>query len=398
MYKYLILIVCMLIFYSCSEENNREPVTSDTTIPGQVSNVQVESLPGAVKLTYDMPPGQSLSYIKAECLINGVVRQVKASSYVNNLIIEGFSDESTYTVNIYSVNRSEKASEPVTVQVKPLAPPFQEVYKTLQLFDGFGGATVLFENPDEADLAISIIHIDSTGFWNQGETFYTKRVKGQLSVRGFPSEETIFGVFIRDRWNNTTDTLVKTLTPLFEKQLDRLKFKEVYMPGDAQFGGWGWVMTNLWNGDVVGDNGYVTLEDGNWPHWMTMDLGVEKGAKISRFKLYNRRNNPYLQQSIRKFEMWGSFNPNPDGSWDDWTLLLDEEIIKPSGSPYGVNTDEDLQALYGGFEFSSFPIDMPYVRYIRIKVTETWGGDRVFNFTQVMYWGSEPDDNPSDYE
>jgi len=59
MCKYLILIDCVMCFYSCSEENNREPVTSDSTVPGQVSNVQVETLPGAVKLTYDLPVGQS---------------------------------------------------------------------------------------------------------------------------------------------------------------------------------------------------------------------------------------------------------------------------------------------------------------------------------------------------
>jgi hypothetical protein len=53
-------------------------------------------------------------------LINGVVRQVKASSYVNYLTLEGFADESEYTVYLYSVNRSEKASAPVAVQVKPL--------------------------------------------------------------------------------------------------------------------------------------------------------------------------------------------------------------------------------------------------------------------------------------
>ena len=213
MNKYFILIVCLMFFYSCSEENNNTPVTDDPTVPGQVSNVRVESLPGAVKLTYDLPSSQNLSYVKAECLINGVVREVIASSYTNNLTIEGFADETEYTVNLYSVSRSEKASEPVAVQVKPLAPPFREVFKTLEMKEDWGGVSVYFENPSEDNLAISLIYKDDDGFWGQVETIYTKSMKGPAAVRGLESKETTFGVYIRDRWNNTTDTLVKELIP-----------------------------------------------------------------------------------------------------------------------------------------------------------------------------------------
>ena len=54
MKQYLIMIACMMLFYSCSEENNQVPVTDDPTIPGQVSKVRAERLPGAVKLTYEV--------------------------------------------------------------------------------------------------------------------------------------------------------------------------------------------------------------------------------------------------------------------------------------------------------------------------------------------------------
>ena len=395
MKQHLIMIACMMLFYSCSEENNLVPVTDDPTIPGQVSNVRAERLPGAVKLTYDMPAGQNLSYVRAECTMkNGVVRKAVASSYINHLTVEGFSDASEYTVKLYSVNRSEKVSNPVSVKVQPLTPNFQEVFKKIQLVDDWGGASVFFENPNEADLAITIIHVDSTGFWNDGETLYTKRQKGQLAVRGLKSKPTKFGVFIRDRWNNVTDTLVEVLTPRFEKEIDRLKFKEVRLPSDAPYGGWGWVMPNIWN-NILEAPGYVIANNGPLPQWMTMDLGVEKGALLSRFKLWNRAEIPelyYTGQSIQKFEVWGSMNPNPDGSWDDsWTLLLDEEVIKPSGLPLGQWTDEDYQLLKAGFEYT-FPLNVPLVRYIRLKVKKTFGGNVDFLLIQLKYWGSEPDD------
>jgi len=188
MSKYLFFIACVM-FFSCSEENNRAPMTDDPTPPGQVSNVRIESLPGAVKLTYDLPASQNLSYVKAECLINGVVRQVKASSNANSIIVNGFADESDYTVNLFSVSRSERSSEPVAVQVKPLTPPFRDVFKDIQFIEDWGGACVIFENPSEADLAITIIYMDNDGFWSEGETFYTKMKQGRVSTRGFEAKK-----------------------------------------------------------------------------------------------------------------------------------------------------------------------------------------------------------------
>lgn len=398
MNKYFILIVCMMFFYSCSEEDNNRPVSDDPTIPDQISNVRAESLPGAVKLTYDLPSSQNLSYVKAECLINGRVREVIASSYTNNLTIEGFADETEYTVNLYSVSRSEKASEPVAVQVKPLAPLFREVFKTLEMKEDWGGIAVYFENPREANIAISVIYKDDDGFWAPRETFYTKSNLGPVAARGLESVKKTFGVYIRDRWNNTTDTLVKDLTPKFERQLDLNKFKAVQLPGDAKHSGSN-AMDRMFDGNIAKQSNaasrcFLSAADGQWPHWITFDLGVEKGALLSRCKIWQRGmlNREYGDRNPRKFEIWGSMNPNLDGSWDDsWKLLIDGEIIKPSGLPLGQFSDEDTQAYFDGHEFT-FPLDMPYVRYIRLKVKETWIGGSTFILNQMWFWGSEPSD------
>jgi len=401
MYKYFIMIACLMFFYSCSEENNREPVTSDSTIPGQVSNVRVEPLPGALKLTYDMPSGQSLSYVKAECLINGIVRQVKASSYVNNLTMEGFADNSLYTIKLYSVNRSEKESEPVEVQATPLAPPFQEVFKEIVLAEDFGGAAVLYDNPFEADLAITIINMDSTGFWNTLETFYTNKLQGQLNVRGFQPMQTRFGVYLRDRWNNTTDTLIKDLTPRFEKELDETRFQDARLPSDPDFAYPQNALDRVWDRTAnMMNTYYISATDGRWPQWFTIFLGIgEEGVLLSRFKLWQRGQQGYAEESLaysnrnpRLFEVWGSMNPNPDGSWDEsWTLLLDAEMIKPSGLPLGQMSDEDWVAMAEGNEFS-FPLGTPYVRYVRFKVKETWGLLQSIHFSSIAFWGQEPSD------
>lgn len=399
MKKHITLLITFLLFcFSCSEENNRIPMTNDLTIPGKVSDVSVEALPGAVKITYKLPEGQSLSYVKAECLINGVLRQVKASSFVNHLTIEGFADDTEYSVSLYSVNRSEKASEPFVIKVKPLSPNYKEVFKKLQLMENWGGASVLFENPNEADLAITLTYKDSTDFWNTGETFYTKIREGQFTLRGLPPVETTFGVYVTDRWGNTSDTLFKNLTPRFEKQLDKSKFTGMSLPGDAPINpryDWPYWWNNITGG--LANQAFATLNDGKWPDILTFDLKTPQGVLLSRMKLFQRVGSAYSavaynDRSIRKFEIWGSMDPNPDGSWDSWTLLLDGEMIKPSGLPIGTNSDEDMEAYWNGNDID-FPLDIPYVRYIRFVCKETWGKmTTIFISDEMTLWGQEPSD------
>ena len=394
-YLFFMLLVCGMLFYSCDEGNNREPAFSDTVIPGQVSNVRVEPLPGAVKLTYDLPDDQNLSYVKAECLINGVVRQAKASSYTNTLTVEGFADVSQYTIYLYSVNRSGKASEPITVQAQPLTPNYLEVFNNIKLVEDWGGVAVIFENPNEADLAISLIYIDETGLWTQEQSFYTKSQQGQFALRGLEAKETRFGVFLRDRWNNSSDTLVKDLTPRFERQLDHTGFMLVPMPGTATWNRSDGLLfpEAAWDGNMSKLNDlnplHITAPDGQWPHWFTLDLGVEK-VRLSRFKLWQRGAQfAYNDRSPRTFEIWGSMNPNSDGSWDpSWVLLLEGEIIKPSGLPLGQLSDEDTQARLDGHEFS-FPLDIPDVKYIRFVCTETWGKQLSYFMMQIAFWGQD---------
>ncbi len=388
-YNYFIpLITVYLLFLWACNDDERMPLIADSTIPAQVSNIQVERLPGAVKLTYDLPDDQVLSYIQAECVINGILRQVKSSTYLNNLIIQGFSDTINHQVKIYSVSRSEKISEPVTIDVKPLSPPFQDVFKSLSLFADFGGASVSFENPQEADLAITLMYIDSTGYWTTGETSYTKKLKGTVSQRNLDTIPTTFGVYLRDRWNNMTDTIISELTPMYEEKLDRNKFRQWNLPGDEP-SAFGWTLPKLWDGSTAETFGFHT-NGTTWPQWVTIDLGVT--AKLSRVRTWQRRDYglEFADRNVKRMEIWGSLDPNPDGSWDDsWTYLTTTESVKPSGLPSGQLSDEDRQLTIDGEEFM-FPTGIPATRYIRLKILDTWSGAKNQWFLmEVALWGAE---------
>jgi hypothetical protein len=93
------------------KEDRLEPMGHDSTPPGQVSNVGVESLPGKVKLTYTLPGDPNLLYVKAVYRLNsGAMREIKASYYTNTMTLDGFGDTNVHDVQVYAVNRSEVAS------------------------------------------------------------------------------------------------------------------------------------------------------------------------------------------------------------------------------------------------------------------------------------------------
>ena len=90
-----------------------------------------------------------------------------------------------------------------------------------------------------------------------------------------------------------------------------------------------------------------------------------------------------------------------DGGWlDDWTLLADSEVIRPSsntptvsGQENWVPTAEDYEAAAAGFEF---PVDMEAsgVRYIRIVITETWNPAQQYriSFGELHFYQYTPEE------
>ena len=79
----------------------------------------------------------------------------------------------------------------------------------------------------------------------------------------------------------------------------------------------------------------------------------------------------YAHANMKKWEIWGSNDPDPDGGWENWDKLVESESFKPSGLPFGEVTEEDYEYARNGDTFTFIPDASP-VRYIRMKVFETW--------------------------
>ncbi|MFC7524253.1 DUF5000 domain-containing lipoprotein [Parapedobacter sp. GCM10030251] len=386
--KYRTILLALLVCLQTCEEETHQPIGSDKSKPRGITHATVENLPGGARIRYDVPNDQSLLYVKALYEIRpGVGQEAKSSFYTNSVEVNGFGRAGTYPVTLIAVGRNGEESQPFEVEVEPTTPPVEQAFTTLDIQENWGGATVYMENQYEAELTVEVVTPDSFGNLAIAETFYTKMKNARMPVRGFDPEPRTFGVVLKDHWGNRSDTVFKEVTPWFEEFIPK-PFAKVDLPTDysAAHNNGTAVLERIWD-DSQSENDFVTVPGHGLPQWFTFDLKAT--VQLSRLVLFKRLSANFLYNSgaVKRWEIYGSNNPNPDGSFDDsWVLLGECESIKPSGLPAGENTEEDRAYAAAGEEFL-FPEDVPPVRYLRWKTLENWGNVSHVNITEIDVYG-----------
>lgn len=373
------------------------PMEKDNTSPGILTNVTPHSFPGRIAVTYTLPSDKDLLYVVGNYTNKrGEKREFRASYYIDYLIFEGFGDEDEYELELYTVDRSENRSEVVKVKGRPDTPPILSTYHSLEMREDFGGMNFTFSNDDANEYAIDVFTTDTLGYMNVAETFYTSRKEGSFSVRGYEDEPRLFGIQLRDKWGNRTDTLFQELTPIYERELDKSLFREVKLPGDSDDTAYGNKLEYVWDGRISSDadgmaGAHTGTDTKTGPTHFTFDLGVL--AKLSRFKLYCVQDEKHYYNDVtpRLYEVWGCAELDESGKWDNWVKLLEIENVKPSGYPTGMLSNEDIEAAKLGDE-AYIPLDAPKVRYIRIKCLRSWSNNYNMTFTEVFFYGNDRDE------
>lgn len=407
-FKILIYTLISLAIISCKEDA-RQPLYEGQTPPPPVSSTRVESIPGGVKITYDMPDDPGLLYVKAIYDLKGVKMEAKSSYYKNFIVVEGFGDTGEKEVSLYAVSRSEKMSTPVTLKVTPLPAPVYDVFNSLVVNTSFGGFTIAFDNPAalgggvNSNITMGVVKWDATlKEWVRFDSFYSGLAKGIFAVRRQAPVETKFGVFLKDRWGNYTDTLEKTLTPWPEVELDPKKIKDARknpVPQRAPFPELTGIVkdaehegSNTWDRMFDGDltNFFHTKQRFDMPIWMPVDLGVT--AKLSRYVLWQRTGGggsgwPFTHGNPHEWEIWGTTNIADPNSW----IKLDHQVmVKPSGSPIGINTNDDKAIAEAGMEYNIDPA-LPPVRYVAFKLIDNWasigGATGFMHISELKFFG-----------
>ncbi len=399
----------ILLINGCKKETNK-PIDNIQNATQPITNPVVTNIAGGAVITYTLPNDPNLLYVKAVYERSGKTVTSKSSYFKSSITVEGLGDTTEQNVALFAVSRSEISSEPVNVKVSPLAPAIFDVLASLDIVESFGGMSIKFLNPATSspspnNIVIGILMWDThLNEWVDVDAYYTGLENGVFSVRGLESVEKKFGFFVRDTWGNRTDTIEKTLTPIYEEELDVSKIKyakgkfpvpqkvplpttgdPVLEPGNLS----SWPFDKLFDGGI-GNSGFHTNERNPVPIWIPIDLGVT--AQLSRYKIWQRMhdNNStyfYSHGNPHEWEIWGTNTPNDPESW----VLLDHRIMtKPSGLPVGQVNNDDVEIARLGHEYE-FPLGTPEVRYIAWKHIDSWasieGSTGFLHMSEMKLWG-----------
>lgn len=394
-YIYISLFLYVILLSNCEEESiGQFPI--DSIPPQPVTNVQVENLPGAVKLTYILPDEEDLLYVKAVYPLSvGGDGESKTSVFSNSMLVKGFGKSQKHTIQLISVDRSRNESEPVWVDIEPLDAPIYEIFENLMVETAFGGFKIHWENPLKEDIIVGVLEKnDSTEEFNYLENFYSSEVVATNAVRGLDSTNATFGIFIRDVFDNYTDTIFVNIKPFFEQEIPQNEFKGLQLSSFFRQHPHGGGMNYMWDGviNVIGNVFYIF--DGNeiMP-FFTIDLGTK--TKLSRFRLWQRVDYLFALHNPKLFEWYGTndfaaANDAETLGWEEdsaWVKLDRFESMRPSGGQEGDPlTAEDEAYALAGEEFE-IPIDAPEIRYLRFKLIKTWSGSTGVHIGELKFWG-----------
>src|SRR5690348_18465180 len=84
---------------------------------------------------------------------------------------------------------------------------------------------------------------------------------------------------------DTFSTDEVSVTPVFESMLDKSKFAEYDLPGDA-VSGYGWVMSRLWDGQTKEPYGFYAKQGTADPYRYSFDLG--QVVQLSSYRVWQR--------------------------------------------------------------------------------------------------------------
>lgn len=385
--------------FSCKKiDSYNSPVSEDKTKPGTVSNIKVENYDGGAYITYDLPKSQNVLYVKANYKINDQTsRQVKSSYYSDSIKVEGFAQSQDYEVTLRVVTRANVESDPVTVKVHPGKPVYQQVFPSLTMESDFGGANITAKNPLKKTIGIVVVDLTLQKPLLITQ-YYTDRESIEFNVRGYDIKQRKFGVYVTDNYGNVSDTLVKAINPIFETEINKLKFNTLPLNSDSKmYSNWG--VPNLWDGNTDGSVPPMHTDVGaGIPGSVSFDMG--QLVKLSRYKAWQQSAFAYTDGNPKKWVLWGAATPGSDitlpanselgdvaGGWTQ--IGTYNSPPPPSGNvPPTPATVADVEFVKPGFDFN-VPFSAPAVRYIRIQALELWNPSiNFFIFQEMTFYGN----------
>lgn len=424
----------VLLFAACAQPNFGRIDQKDESVPvpSPVTVTSVRSIPGGAIIKVSIPDDDNIKGVVATYTRNGEVVSTKISRYTDSLTVEGYPDTKEHTAQVASFNINEVQSSSVEVKFTPTTPSILST--KVGILPSFGGIKVRIEgNVDKQNLAVVILRDSTVSHaedpksikWQEVTTLFTESDSISLARRGIEAQKAIFGVYLRDRWGNVSDTTTNIITPLEEYKIP--KTKDDNYPSAKGFShnrestyalddNYEQTSTNaslyevagLWDGTgTSAAHCFFAADSTPIPMWITIDLGCT--ATLSRIATLPRIG--YLIWSNahpRDFEFWGSMNPTGKPNYDNehdfddtWFCLGKFTQFKPSGyepdGTVGTCTTEDNTYFNAGNDFELDPDAYPHaydnIRYLRVVIANTFSSFEynqtvgAVQFGEVTPWG-----------
>lgn len=240
-----------------------------------------------------------------------------------------------------------------------------------------GSIKINFNKADTTNFSTTVRYTNTSGAMEEREI---PRDNSSITLPNYKSRTLIQYRSSYKPQVNAIDTFQVSSFDNLPIECDKSLFAALRLPTDIR-SEYSWELPYLWD-NKYGEPGFHTPGT-EMPQWISMDMGIK--ASLISFKVWQRMSSLYDAGNIKRFEVWGSNAPAADGSWESWTKLGTYNSYKPSGLPTGETNGADKTFAEAGESFL-LPTGTPEVRYIRIKVLETWGNKNYFHIIELTFY------------
>ncbi|MGV3762468.1 DUF5126 domain-containing protein [Parapedobacter sp.] len=407
-----------------------EQLKTDGQAPGSLVVGEVTPKPGALEIQFKLPKGEPdiAQVVASYTNKRGELVEFDVSRYSSSILVEGFTGTDEVTVALVCIDASGNRSETTLVNAAPLLSPVEQALTTMTVEPAFGGVKVDWENKSAQPFAIHVLTEDTLQKGvaslqeDPSKTIYNSdSVNTTAYLRQYPSVEQEFGFVISDKWGNRTDTLIHSLVPYEEVEIDYEKveavsfFNPTLYAGSRDYGTYGvngstgiqndgnchganFAPQTMFNGNRSGNQFYgykfvKNLTDSDPANretvhdfYVTFDLNMD--VRLSRVKIYPRTGLAYTysRSSVKRFRIWGTNDANTQ-RWEKfpetWTLI--GEYVGREPANLASLTDEEIEYFntkqeYAIAEGNVNPEGQPTAsfRYMRIQLMESYNANEAF--------------------
>ncbi len=308
-------------------------------------------------------------------------------------------DEGTYDFVVTTYDKDDHASIPTSVSGKAYGSRYLStltVRSVLSCTPVSESLIVSFAAENANASQRTLTYLDADG---ESRTAVVPKTSNELTLFSWlPESEFVVNTYYMPEVDAVDEFVVSEKGAFPEKPVDKIVvmveksgFAELILDNDIHLDAWAGALWKGWDGNKTASN-FAHSDNTSpkeFPFWYTFDMG--QTCQLCKYVHYGNptANRIYDGGSLKSWEIYGRADYPSDSSWDGWTKLVSCESFKPSGNPVGNNTQEDIDRWLAGEEFEIPTVGLPQVRYIRVKVLDTWSHEGWILFSEFEFYKYE---------